>query len=56
MSYILSKGGSAWMGFQVGPVLAMSGCIQCCILLFTEVILWQFDAFGNGVGGTLMRL
>ena len=53
---ILSKKSSAQMGFRVNPVLARNSCIQCYILLFTEIILQQFDAFKIEIQGPLTKL
>ena len=44
------------MGSQVNPVLARNSCIKCYILLFTEFILQQLDAFKIEIQGTLTKM
>ena len=51
-----AKKSSAQMGFWVNSVLARNSCIQSYILLFTEIILQQHDAFKIKIHGTLAKL
>ena len=43
--HIPSKKSSAQVGVQVNSVLTSNDYINCYILLFTEIILQQLDAF-----------
>ena len=54
--YYTQQKSSAQMGFRVNSVLARDSCIKCYILLFTEIILQQVDAFEIKIQGTLAKL
>ena len=56
LNYILSKNSSAHLGFRVNSILTRTGCIQCYISLFREIILQPMGEHKIEIECTLTKL